>query len=76
LAKKRGLADLIRRLRSELGSISQEQLARRIGVTWSTISRWENGRGRPSPLAREKLLEALEEAGLDAHLDELDSHDK
>jgi DNA-binding transcriptional regulator YiaG len=52
-------------LRERLGEISQEQLAQRLGVSWSTISRWENGKGTPSPLARGKLNELLKEAGLD-----------
>lgn len=57
------LAELVRLLRSRL-DVSQEQLARRIGVSWSTVSRWENGRGKPSPLARERLVKSLREAGL------------
>ena len=56
--------ELLRDLRRRLGNVSQEALARRVGVSWSTINRWENGRGVPSPLAREKLLALLEEVGL------------
>jgi DNA-binding transcriptional regulator YiaG len=58
------LPELLRSLRKTLGGVSQEQLAHRVGVTWSTVNRWENGRGNPSPLARQKLDQLLEEAGL------------
>ena len=66
-------AKLLRDLRHRLGDLSQEQLARRIGVSWSTISRWENDKGCPSPLAREKLLSLIREATLDARIGELNS---
>ncbi len=39
--------------------ISQEALARLIGVSVITVSRWERGLSVPSPLAREKLLHVL-----------------
>lgn len=57
------LPTLLRRLRRHL-ALSQEQLAKRLGVTWSTVNRWENGRGNPSPLAREKLDALFAEARL------------
>jgi len=38
--------------------LTQEQFAARIGMTTSTVNRWENGRGAPSPLAL-KQIEAL-----------------
>ena len=37
-------------LRKRLG-MTQEQLARELGVTVGTVNRWENGRFKPSPLA-------------------------
>ena len=44
-------ADLVREVRSQLG-ISQENLARELGVSFATVNRWENGRTRPMKLAR------------------------
>ncbi len=41
---------MIRQLRADLG-LTQEQFAAKVGVTYSTINRWENGKGKPSPLA-------------------------
>lgn len=72
MAKQRTRAELLRELRRRLGEVSQEKLAGRVGVSWSTISRWENGKGTPSPLAREKLVALLKEAGLEDRIDELD----
>lgn len=58
---------LIRNLRLRMG-LTQEKFAARLGVTFPTINRWENGRARPSPLAMEKiesLLRSLGEQGSD-----------
>ncbi|MBI3997856.1 MAG: helix-turn-helix transcriptional regulator [Armatimonadetes bacterium] len=51
------MATDVRSLREKLGW-SQERLARELGVSFSTISRWERGQGEPSPMA-EKLLQEL-----------------
>jgi DNA-binding transcriptional regulator YiaG len=66
-------AALLRELRRRLGNISQEDLARRAGVSWSTVNRWENGKSAPSPLARSKLASLLKQAGLDSRIHELDA---
>ena len=50
--------DRIKSLRNKL-NISQEKLAQRIGVSWHTVNRWENGKRQPSPLAIQ-ALEKLE----------------
>jgi putative transcriptional regulator len=36
-------------------SISQEDLARKLGVNYATVNRWENGQAKPSKLARTQL---------------------
>lgn len=46
----------IRDLRHQLG-LSQEQFAQELGVTLSTVSRWELGRSQPSRLALLRLHE-------------------
>ena len=48
----------IKNLRKKL-DLTQEGLARKIGVSWSTVNRWERGIGNPSPMARE-ILKRLE----------------
>jgi len=44
----------IKTIRLELG-FTQEDLARKLGVTLSTVSKWEQGLFSPSRLAREKI---------------------
>jgi len=45
-----GVRDLRLKLR-----LTQEELAHAIGVTFSTINRWENGHAKPSKLARRAI---------------------
>jgi putative transcriptional regulator len=44
----------LKSLRARLG-MTQEDLAHTIGVTVSTVNRWENGHFKPSRLARSAL---------------------
>ncbi|MGH3289570.1 MAG: ATP-binding protein, partial [Streptosporangiaceae bacterium] len=55
----------LRLLRARLG-LSQEQLARRLGVSFATVNRWEAGRSRPSARAAAAIaeLEASASRGL------------
>ena len=53
---KRDTSKMIKELRVTLG-LTQEQLAAKIGVTYSTINRWENGKSTPSPLAMLRIEE-------------------
>jgi transcriptional regulator with XRE-family HTH domain len=55
---------LVRRLRERMG-LTQEQFAREVGVTFSTVNLWENGHRRPQPYLLKRLLEmeaSLEQA--------------
>lgn len=56
------ISRLVRELRKITG-LTQEKFAARLGVTFPTINRWENGRTRPSPLAVEKIEGLLESLG-------------
>ena len=59
------LSEMVKELRGQL-ELTQEQFAAKIGVTWSTVNRWENGRGKPSPLALGHVVEIVQEAvGID-----------
>lgn len=49
-------AALVRRLRRRMG-LTQEQFAREVGVTFSTVNQWENGRRHPQPFLLKRLLE-------------------
>jgi transcriptional regulator with XRE-family HTH domain len=35
--------------------LSQEDLARELGVSYATVNRWENSQAKPSKLARAQL---------------------
>jgi DNA-binding transcriptional regulator YiaG len=50
--------DEIRSLRLE-HALSQEALAKRLGVSVRTVARWEGGVSRPSSLALDKLRQAM-----------------
>ncbi len=50
----RDYAALVKTLRQRLG-LTQEQFAHRLGVTFASVNRWENGQVKPSPLARRRL---------------------
>lgn len=62
MSKDCGTAQLVRELRSLLG-LTQEKMAGRLGVTFPTINRWENGRAKPSPLALKQIDDLLAELG-------------
>ncbi len=55
-------SNLIRAMRSHVG-LTQEQLAAHLGVTYSTLNRWENQRGKPSPMAIQKIEAMLTQMG-------------
>lgn len=62
------MGEQLKKLR-EGQSLSQEGLARLVGVSVRTIARWENGESRPSPLAYQKLQQIVpsgQDGGLDA----------
>lgn len=52
----------IRDLR-QLTGLTQEQFGLRIGVSYETVSRWENGKMQPSPLALKQLCQVLSDLG-------------
>jgi transcriptional regulator with XRE-family HTH domain len=55
-----GLAKRIKDLRIKLG-LTQEQFAAQIGVTFTTVNRWESGKSKPSPLALKEINKLLSE---------------
>ena len=54
----------IQRLRTRLG-LSQEQLARQLGVSFATVNRWESGRTQMSARAGRALAEFEARAAAD-----------
>jgi len=48
----------IRKVRKQL-QLTQEQLAQKLGVSFTTVNRWENGKAKPSPLAIKQIQNLL-----------------
>ena len=60
--KQPEVGQIIRDLRL-LAALTQEQFAATLGVTYTTINRWENGRSTPSPMAMKLIEQKLDEMG-------------
>lgn len=58
------LSRLVRELRQRTG-LTQEKFAAKLGVTYPTINRWENGKAKPSPLAVQQIKDLLQFMGKD-----------
>ena len=59
-----GLKEKVKALREKRGW-SQEDLAREIDVSLSTVQRWESKGANPTRLARRELKKLLQAAGID-----------
>lgn len=66
-----GLREEFRRRRG----LTQEEVARELGVTFATVNAWENGRRRPMPLLARRLAEIAARAGVDVATFGLDEGD-
>ena len=58
------LSEKVKELRWKRGW-AQEDLAREIDVSLSTVQRWERQGGKPTRLARRELKRLFDEAGID-----------
>jgi len=58
--KNEDIPALIRELRQRL-ELTQEQFAQKVGVTYSTVNHWENGKRVPLPFLVKRLVELKEE---------------
>ena len=56
-------AKLVKTIRRDLG-YSQEQLARVLNISFSTVNRWENKKVKPSPMAKKLFFDFCESKGL------------
>ena len=45
--------------------LSQEAFARELGVSFSSVNRWEGGRAKPNLLAMQKIKEYCEKQNVD-----------
>ncbi len=60
----KGLKEKVKELRKRKEWV-QEDLAREMGVSLSTVQRWENRGGNPTRLARRELKKLFIEAGIE-----------
>lgn len=58
--KNNDIPALVKGLRERL-HLTQEQFAHKVGVTYSTVNHWENGKRIPQPFLVKRLIEIREE---------------
>ncbi len=56
------LAELLRETRQRL-ELSQAKFAARLGVSFQSVNRWENGRTKPLPIALKQIEQVLHQMG-------------
>lgn len=64
--ENREIPDILRQLRTNL-ELSQEDLAAKLGVAFSTLNRWENGRSVPRGKAKQAIADLMAEVGFDSN---------
>jgi type I restriction enzyme M protein len=60
----REIPGILKQLRNKL-DLSQEDLAAKLGVAFSTLNRWENGRSMPRGKAKEAISELMSQVGFE-----------
>ena len=60
---RRETTQIIRSIRNNL-SLSQEQLAARLNVSFATVNRWESGKAKPQKLQADAISELAQQAGI------------
>lgn len=60
-------AQTVKEIRKIL-KISQEQLARELHISFSTVNRWERGRNKPNMLTKKVFYDFCKEKGIDEEL--------
>lgn len=56
------IAELVRETRQHLG-LTQEEFALKLGVSYQSVNRWENGRTKPLPIAVNLIKQILHSTG-------------
>ncbi len=56
------IAALVRETRHRLG-LTQLQFAQKLGVSFQSVNRWENGRTQPLPIVLKQIEEVVKEMG-------------
>ncbi len=61
------VAELIKMIRQE-SFMSQETFAKEIGVSFSSVNRWENGKSRPNYSALKKINDFCKKHSIDINI--------
>ena len=74
ITEKGPVGPILQAIRARL-DLTQEQLAERLGVSYTTVNRWEGGASRPQKAARTAIAALAAEAGIDdeSQVDETES---
>lgn len=64
------ISEVIKNIRSQL-SLSQEGLARKLHMGFTSVNRWENNKSKPNQIARHALAELCRKNNLDQELIDL-----
>ena len=57
--------DKIKTVRKNILMISQEQMAKKLGVAFATVNRWESGRCKPNYSAQRAFAELCKSCNID-----------
>ena len=63
--ENREIPDILKQVRAKL-ELSQEELANRLGVAFSTLNRWENGKSAPRGKAKQAIADLMADVGFDS----------
>ena len=66
------LAESIKYIR-KLSYLSQESFAKEIGVSFSTVNRWENGKSKPNYAAMKRITTFCAQNSIQVSFDDLDN---
>lgn len=58
--KEIDVPSLVKQLRTKL-QLTQEQFAKEVGVTFSTVNQWENAHRQPQPFLLNRLVQMRDE---------------
>lgn len=61
----REIPDILKQVRAKL-ELSQEELANRLGVAFSTLNRWENDKSAPRGKAKQAIADLMVQVGFDS----------
>ena len=63
--ENREIPDILKQIRAKL-ELSQEELANRLGVAFSTLNRWENGKSMPRGKAKQAIADLIAKMDFDS----------